>query len=139
MHHHVHRPRRAALASLFSKATVSSYHHIVRKHADRLANSLRQNSDSHGFVELRTLYIAFSTDVICEYSFGNPWDLLLDQKRATEWRTSVNALVSFTPYARHFGWILPISKTLPSRLISRFSPEMGLQIRIFEVSLSFPQ
>ena len=99
-----------------------------------LCESLEEECERYGSAELRTKYLAFSTDFIRDYSFGSHEDLLHDHEQALKWRDTIAALAFYTPYTKQMSWVLPILKCLPPWVVSCFSPGLGRQLGVFRVS-----
>lgn len=133
--HHQHRQRRAAITSLFSKKTVHSYEALIRGHVEELCQLIEKQCAMHGLTELRATYLAYSTDVVCDYFFGKPVGLLEDEVAAVEWKETIEALAFFTPYAKQLTWLIPTAKRLPVPLVAIFSRALAQAVDIFNVSV----
>lgn len=133
MKHDTHRMRRSAITSLYSTRTVSIWQALIRKHLNTLCDVLESSCARDGTAEIRTIYLAYSTDVICEYSFGAPWNLLHDMDRAIEWKNTLAALAFFTPWAKQMPFLIPTAKKLGPRIVGWLSPALGRLVGLFLV------
>lgn len=87
-----------------------------------------------GHVELRKAFMAFATDIVSEYSLGQPFGLLQDELQSTEWYTAIRALAKTIPYARQFSWIIPLSQKIPISLMRMVDPDMARVAGMHHVS-----
>ena len=94
--HDIHRIRRAAIGSYFSKAHIVTLEPFLRERAELLCDSLLQQSRD-GPVEVHTLFLAFTNDTVCSYAFDYSMNLLEDPRRAENWRMTISAIADLTP------------------------------------------
>ncbi|PGH19327.1 hypothetical protein AJ80_04080 [Polytolypa hystricis UAMH7299] len=69
--HELHRGRRAALNSLFSKQQVRKMQPTIQERADAMLDRLKGFRDDGGVINLKYASAAFTCDVIMQYAFGN--------------------------------------------------------------------
>ncbi|OJJ03879.1 hypothetical protein ASPVEDRAFT_891039 [Aspergillus versicolor CBS 583.65] len=63
------KPRKSTLAPPFSRRAVSSYNDLLKLHANRLCNVLKQNDKRHEACDLLYAFRSFSLDVISKIAF----------------------------------------------------------------------
>lgn len=68
--HELHRTRRAAMSKMFSKESVRRLEPIMRRTLDRLLLRLKGFQESGDEINLKSMYGAFTNDVITEYAYG---------------------------------------------------------------------
>ena len=69
--HRLHRQRRSAFSSFFSKASVRRLEPVIQTLVDRLCDRLAAKRDSGQPVNLLYAYSALTQDVITEYCFSD--------------------------------------------------------------------
>ena len=134
--HDAHKKRRAAISPFFSKASVTDSESLIQSKADDLIASLDQQFCKHGYSEMRKNFLAFTTDVLCEHTFNESMDLLLDDRKATEWQSTIKAIAVLTPLIKQFVWIIPIALRIPARLLMYIVPVLGRIVALRKVSSS---
>lgn len=91
----------------------------------RLLEFLQEQNASHGYAELRRSYLAMTTDMVCEHTFGWSMKLLDDEERSSAWFETVRAVASLTPLVKQFVWIIPLALNLPIGLLNFLVPSLG--------------
>ena len=74
--HNVHRRRRAAFSSFFSKASVRRLQPVIQSLIDVLCEKLSERMDTEAPVDMVYAYSALTQDVITEYCFSSPRNVL---------------------------------------------------------------
>ena len=74
--HKVHRRRRAAFSNFFSKASVRRLQPVIQSLIDVLCEKLLERMDTEVPVDMVYAYSALTQDVITEYCFSNPRNVL---------------------------------------------------------------
>lgn len=131
--HDVHRMRRAAIGSYFSKTRITALEPFVQKRVQLLCESLLQQS-RNAPVEVHTLFLAFANDTVCSYAFDYSMNLLEDPQRARDWRTTISAIAGLTPLIKQFPWLIPIAKRIPLQLLKELVPSLARLLSLQEVS-----
>ena len=88
-----------------------------------------------GFSEMRSNYLAMTTDTLCGHAFEKSLDLLESKQRANEWRLTINAVAILTPLARQFTWIIPIALKLPLVPLEFVVPNLARIVALHRVRL----
>lgn len=87
-----------------------------------------------GYVDTRVPYVAFTSDVVYEYSFGQPFGILDDETKAEEWHDSLTSLKTTIPWARQFNWIITLSQKTPLFITRAISPQLARVAAMYYVS-----
>nr|POF02212.1 cytodhrome p450 monooxygenase [Quercus suber] len=113
--HHVHARRRAALIPIFSKQSLDS----AKLSIDDSINSLCQTLDDHyrdspeAPLDVRPLFLAWSTDSLTGHLFGGAFGFLKDPSRRQEWFDMYSHMQSLWPLVKQFHWIVPTALEYP--------------------------
>jgi hypothetical protein len=130
--YNIHKMRREALSPYFSQKTVMSLEPLLRMKVqllcDRFNESLAAavpfysfhhwNSFDPKFRHLLTEYCS----IVRSYSFGNDNSLLCDLSLASLLRKNLARLLLGVQFSRHFGWLLALTKILPSSVEEHLVP-----------------
>lgn len=74
--HHLHRLRRSALNTFFSKRSVSKLQPKIQRMVDYACHLIKDRGSRHEKLNLKNCFAAFSADVIGEVAFGHGYGLL---------------------------------------------------------------
>ncbi|RFU29652.1 hypothetical protein B7463_g6694, partial [Scytalidium lignicola] len=104
--HNLHRQRRAALGSFFSKQNVERLQEVMDERIDTFLTRLRHCAEIGKVVNIDHAYSAFTNDVVMQYCFGrNDHRVEADNFDPTFHAVSFNAGISGT-MMRHNHWIM---------------------------------
>ncbi|CAG8949922.1 hypothetical protein HYFRA_00004252 [Hymenoscyphus fraxineus] len=123
--HHVHRKRRAAISSMFSKRVVNNFEMEIIEKVNLLCKRMRDQLLNNGVAEMRTNFLALTTDTLCSYAFEESLDLLKNEQKAINWQKTIKAVALLTPLARQFTWIIPFALKLPLRPLQFVVPDIA--------------
>ncbi|TGJ88430.1 hypothetical protein E0Z10_g343 [Xylaria hypoxylon] len=123
--HNTHRRRRAALSPLFSRSCAAGAEGLIYDKFDLLLRQIDAQIARDGYIEMRTVFLAFATDVVSKYCLGRSFGLLEDETKGKEWHDSIRALAKTIPYARQFNWIIPLSQKIPISFMRVVAPDMA--------------
>ncbi|KAI2465613.1 putative flavonoid 3-hydroxylase [Annulohypoxylon bovei var. microspora] len=98
---------------------------MIYDHAELLLRRMDDQILRDGSAEMRTNYLALATDNVADYFTGQPRGLLRNEKRASEWRTSIRTLAEWTLIGRHFSWVFDLVLKLPLWPLELFLPDIG--------------
>jgi cytochrome P450 len=73
-HHELHKLRRGALSSVFSRRSIVKLQPVVREKVEIFCKSIAKFSQGGKVVDMKKAWSAFAGDVICQYSFGYSYD-----------------------------------------------------------------
>ena len=111
--HHLHRNRRSALSSFFSKASISKLEPLVQERVQRLCDKFLQEAGRDKPLDLAIAYSCFTTDVIIAYCFGQTEGFLDNDGFEKNLSASLQAGCRALPVMKQFPWILVIMDALP--------------------------
>jgi hypothetical protein len=107
---------------------------MIYDKVDLLLQRIDSQIVRHGYCEMRSTFLAFTSDTVHEYSLGLEFDLLDDETKADEWHRSIRALATTIPYARQFNWIIPLSQKIPLALMKIVAPGLARVAGMHHVS-----
>ena len=131
--HSVHRKRREAINPWFSKRSIIATEDFIFAQAELLCDTVQQQLQNDQVAELRVNFSAFTIDVVCGYVFGGSLGLLKDARRALEWKRTIWAIATVTPYGKQFPWILPIVMKVPTSLLRMVVPDLTRVVDLYKV------
>jgi hypothetical protein len=135
--HDVHRRRRAALNPFFSKAAVARLEPEIQQLVNQLCGRLMEFQASGKPADLGLAFAALTADVVTEYSFGKAYECLKAPDFNPQLYEAVQANVKTTVLAKQFGWIVPLSRSLPHWMVKAFNPLMMQMVYFAEVGSDF--
>lgn len=98
---------------------------MIYKNMDLLVRSLRQSLANGGVAEMHKIYLAMTTDTLCDHTFGESLGLLQDDTKADEWKRTIQAVAVLTPLIKQFTWIIPLALKLPLRPLQMLVPDLA--------------
>jgi cytochrome P450 len=111
--HRLHRNRRAALSSFFSKASISKLEPLIHERAQRLCDKFLQEAGRDKPIDISMAYSCFTTDVIIAYCFGQTQGFLDNEGFEKNLQAALHAGCSILPVTKQWPGILVIVDTLP--------------------------
>ncbi|KAL9078853.1 MAG: hypothetical protein Q9157_002223 [Trypethelium eluteriae] len=126
----MHKNRRAAVSSFFSKKAADDIEPLIHEKANVACEVLKRQTNRDGKTDLRTVYLAFFTDIICSHAFNRPLDLLQNEREAKRWREAISALAMLTPLVRQFPWLIPTAIKLPIPFWNLIYPALGRVVQL---------
>lgn len=133
--HDVHRMRRAAIGSYFSKQRITALEPFIQRRVELLCESLRRQSQVEP-VEVHTIFLAFANDTVCSYAFDYTMSLLEDPQRAKDWKATITAIASLTPLIKQFPWLVPLIKRVPLFVLQAVVPRLARLLSLHVVCLT---
>ncbi|KAK7911853.1 trichodiene oxygenase [Apiospora marii] len=125
--HDVHRRRRQSMANSFSRSAICKSEPVIHAKVQRLCDKLLRYPSRKVF-DVTSAYSCFTTDVITDYCFGEPFGLLEQDDWEPNFRAPTNAmqdaqpLFKFFPAAHWFADVFP-------KLAKLMGPEMAFFIK----------
>ena len=132
--HTLHGKRRAALSPLFSSRAIASADGIMQEKVQILSDTFQRKCVAQEVVELRGVFVAFTTDTISQYAMGESMGLQRDEEGARRWWATLETTSTMTPLVKQFPSFLALGKAVPIKLIRWLKPEMAGLLEIHEVS-----
>jgi hypothetical protein len=108
---------------------------MIYDKVNRLIQRIDDQIVRDGYSDMRTAFLAFTLDVVSEYSLGQSFGLLEDENLAKGWGESMRALAWAIPWTRQFNWIIPLSQKIPIAFMRTVSPGMARVAGMHHVSL----
>ena len=99
-----------------------------------LSDTFQQKCLAKEVIELRRIFVAFTTDTIYQYVIGQSKDLQSDEERARKWCLTLDETMKATPMAKQFSWALALGHKIPLAWIRWAKPEMAAMLEIQHVS-----
>lgn len=128
--HEQHRFRRGLLANFFSRRAVTSLEPTLRSLIDRLVVRMRECGRGGRPVPASSAFGALTMDVITEYSFANSYECIEspDFQKGQDFLDGVVGITESGHLIKHFGWFLPLMKSIPLWITQKLNPPMALLI-----------
>ncbi|KAI9698296.1 MAG: hypothetical protein M1820_007566 [Bogoriella megaspora] len=109
-----------------SKPVIQRDESIQHECLEKLCGIVRELSSQGKPIEMRTWLMAYTTDVVTCYSYGDPLGLLNDHEQAVLWREVIAALAFMTLIFRHFPLVARIGPQIPLAFLERMSKTISL-------------
>ena len=132
--HAIHAKRRAALSPLFSSRAIASTDGIMQQQVQILSDAFQKKFLSKEVVQLRSIFVAFTTDTIYQYAMGHNMGMQRDEERARQWLMTLEETSKVTPMAKQFTWMLALAQKIPLEWIRWLKPEVAVLLEIQHVS-----
>lgn len=131
--HDLHRRRRAALNPSFSKAAVTRLEPEIRHLVNQLCRRIEEFKGTGQPVDLGLAFAALTADVVTKYSFGNCYKCLEAPDFNPLLYKAIQANTQTTPLAKQFGWMIPLSRSMPHWMVQALNPLMMRMVHFAEV------
>ena len=86
-------------------------------------------------LNLNTAFLAFASDAISQYAFGESMGLQKDRHHAGNWNQSIRAVASMTPIAKQFPWIISWTQRVPIKIVRLFLPRLARLLQFHRVGI----
>lgn len=134
--HDLHRMRRKHENNFFSKRSIVALEPLIYRHVEILCNRLQEFRTSEIPLMVNDAMIAFTSDVVSEYVFGEPWSVL-ESADFAPWLLSANKKAGeFSHAMKQWPWLVHILNALPISWISRVAPDVAIILNYQDVSKS---
>jgi hypothetical protein len=135
----LHRRRRSAISSFFSKKYVAAFEASIYHNIQLMLGNVARQTAEDGVAEMRTNYLAFTTDTVTGLCFRRPLGLLEDNEQAVAWRETTAAVASLTPLVKQFRWIVPIALRIPMFVLEALVPSLSRIVKLRHVRKKWVQ
>lgn len=98
-----------------------------------LGQKLKQSLANNGVVELRKTYLAITTDTLCDHASQKSQGLLIEDRKAAEWKRTIKAVAILTPLIKQFTWIIPMALKLPLASLQLVVPDLARIVSLHHV------
>ena len=122
--HELHRIRRGALASFFSKGSVLRLEPTVQSVIDKLLDRLRKLQGSGTNINMIDVYSSLTADIISLYAFARSYNLLDDPDFSPFWHQIIAETSMNSHTLKHLGWVEPLMRNMPLWLVKILNPHM---------------
>lgn len=119
--HNLHRMRRSALSSLFSKRSVTQYAGSIQSCVDQLCARFAEFQTSQKPVDVQVAFAALTADVISLYSFGRSYNCLGKPNFDRELRDGTRSGGELRHLLKHYPWIFNVMMMLPYSITARLN------------------
>ncbi|KAG8531301.1 uncharacterized protein KY384_002929 [Bacidia gigantensis] len=127
--HDVHRRRRNAYSTFFSKQSIRKYSGVVQANMDRVIARFKEYQSKGQPVNLMHAWTAFTGDVVSEYCFPESYGFLKRADFAPEYYELWISIVSNSHILKQFPWLFPMMNTFPMWFVDRFLPDLAVSYR----------
>ena len=131
--HNVHRKRRAAFSSIFSKTTIVSAEPLIHEKVELLGERLKAQLADTGIAEVRRYYLATTTDMISQHIFDKSLNLLQSDQAAKDWQNTIKEITRAIPLTKQFTWILPVALKMPLVPLQMVMPAIARIVALRQV------
>ncbi len=115
--HDLHRLRRSALNSLFSKRSIVEFQPVIREKIEILCRQIALFGKDGKVVDMKKAWSAFAGDVICQYAFGYTYNHLESANFAEGFHDAFIAMGEFGMTAMQLPWVAQVSSSLQLLLL----------------------
>ncbi|KAL9105922.1 MAG: hypothetical protein Q9227_008982 [Pyrenula ochraceoflavens] len=126
LNHDLHRKRRIAASSFFSKRSIQALEPVLRQKTDELIQLLEKESALDRVINFQAAYTALTMDIVSQYCFGESMGSLEKEKYGRSWMEFFHSGVHVHPIARQFSYLFDQSRKMPGWLATKVSPMLGL-------------
>ncbi|MCJ1396152.1 hypothetical protein MMC18_009041 [Xylographa bjoerkii] len=126
--HDLHRMRRGAISSHFSKRSIQTLEPLIKDKVDKLVDRLRKACSTGEVVNMSAAYAALTMDVISRYSFGESMGNLEKEDYGIEWTDMFHMGVKGHPVGRQYPWVFQFFKNLPPKVLVYLNPLSKIQV-----------
>lgn len=126
--HDLHKIRRGALTSMFSKRSITAFEPILQQLIEKMSARIEEFRNQREVLDLRLLFTCFATDVITEYSLGQCKNLLSRPNLAPQWRATFNTWLLNCHMFKHFPPVWWIMNNTPDSWVTWMIPDMQMVV-----------
>lgn len=109
--HYTHRKRRGANSLFFSRKSMTAAEPLIHRHLKTLCDVLRSSRGQ--VLELRVNFLAFTSDVLCDWAFAEDLDMQGDTMAAEDFDRTITAVATVAPFAKQFPWLIGYAMSFP--------------------------
>ncbi|KAH9205912.1 cytochrome P450 [Leptodontidium sp. 2 PMI_412] len=121
-----HRGRRAAISPFFSKQNINKLEPMMSHMVEKLCGRIDQCRKAGVIMEMQSVYMCLTTDIITLYAMNRSWNYLDDPDFSPFWVDTMHGVIQTAALAKYFPWILPLTQALPLSLIRAMHPGMAM-------------
>lgn len=133
--HRTHRLRRESLNPYFSMRRVAQAEDMIKAKVGLLCERIEQHRKMSRPINLSDAYVAVTMDVICQYCFGEDYELLTTDNLSPAWRDAINGVMRNRALFSHLPWLPRLLKMLPRALVKLTARRLSVLLRYKTVSI----
>jgi hypothetical protein len=126
--HEVHRKRRGAMNPFFSKASIVANMSTIQEKLTVMCERLDRVAGSREVLDLESIYLAVTTDVLTQCSYGWSYDYVHNPEWAMTWKLVNTGGRASAGIVRSFPLIGRIVRSMPLSVALRLVPPVGMCI-----------
>ena len=123
--HEVHRKRRGALNPFFSKASIQANVPIIQEKLAVMVDRLDKIAGSREVLDLEAVYLALTTDVLTQCSYGWTYDYIHHPEWAYKWKVVNTGGRASAAIVRSFPLIGKVVRSMPVSVAVALVPPVG--------------
>ena len=123
--HEVHRKRRGAMNAFFSKASIESNVPIIQEKITKMCKRLDALCGTKQVQDLEAIYLALTTDVLTQCSYGWTYDYLDYPDFAMTWKLVNAGGRQSAAIVRSFPLIGKVVRSMPLEVAVKLVPPVG--------------
>jgi cytochrome P450 len=123
--HELHRKRRGALNPFFSKASILANIPIIQEKLAVMVDRLDKISGSREVLDLEAVYLALTTDVLTQCSYGWTYDYIHHPEWAYTWKVINTGGRASAAIVRSFPLVGAIVRSTPLSVAVKLVPPVG--------------
>jgi cytochrome P450 len=123
--HEVHRKRRGALNPFFSKASIVANIPVIQEKLAVMCSRLDKIAGSREVLDLESIYLALTTDVLTQCSYGWTYDYIHNPEWAMTWKLVNTGGRASAAIVRSFPLIGAIVRSMPLSIAIKLVPPVG--------------
>ena len=134
--HEIHRKRRAAMSTFFSKKSILQQSPSIQAKVDKLCSRLDNDyAGKDKVVVLNHLFTCYVADVVTKYAFNKTYDFLDDSEFQSPFTTAVRGYKDIVHPCAQFYWLPRIMAKIPVCLVALIQPSMASIIEFQRASV----
>lgn len=123
--HEIHRKRRGALNPFFSKASIVANQPVIQEKLAIMCERLDKIVGSREVLDLEAIYLALTTDVLTQCSYGWTYDYIHNPEWAMTWKLVNTGGRASAGIVRSFPLIGAIVRSMPLSVAIKLVPPVG--------------
>ena len=122
--HDLHRMRRGAYASFFSKQSVRTLEPTIQSAVDKLCSRLEESKWKGKTVNILHAYVALTADVITGYCFSQTYNFLDNPEFGEDFHNLMKTTSGLSHLLKQFGWLSTLMHAFPPWILEKVNPMM---------------
>ncbi|KAF5875950.1 putative cytochrome p450 protein [Botrytis fragariae] len=123
--HDIHKRRRGAMSSYFSKSGVRLLEPIIQRSLEKLLARMENASKTGEIMEMIYVFKAATNDIITDYAFGKPSGFMDRDDYNAGFFKDIEKIFLISHTLMHVGWLGPLLESLPRWITTILAPGMA--------------